>query len=62
MSDIDTTAVDSLKALDLNRPIREGDISFSLFNRRIGGLLEKQRYVAAKRLGRRQVEQRHAAN
>jgi len=26
MSDIDTAAVDSLKALDLDRPIREADI------------------------------------
>ena len=26
MSDIDTAMVDSLKALDLNRPIREADI------------------------------------
>ena len=26
MSDIDTALVDSLKALDLNRPIREADI------------------------------------
>ena len=28
-SDIDTAVVDSLKALDLERPIREADINFS---------------------------------
>ena len=28
MSDIDTVTVDSLKALDPNRPIREADIVF----------------------------------
>ena len=28
MSDIDIAAVDSLKVLDLNRPIREADIAF----------------------------------
>ena len=28
MSDIDTGVVDSLKALDPNRPIREADIKF----------------------------------
>ena len=28
MSDIDTVAVDSLKALDPNRPIREADIEY----------------------------------
>ena len=27
MSDVDTATVDSLKALDPNRPIREGDIA-----------------------------------
>ena len=30
VSDIDTVAVDSLKVLDPNRPIREGDIRLSL--------------------------------
>ena len=30
MSDIDTVVMDSLKALDPNRPIREADISCSL--------------------------------
>ena len=29
MGDIDTVAVDSLKALDPNRPIREADIGYS---------------------------------
>jgi hypothetical protein len=28
-SDVDTAVMDSLKALDLNRPIREADISLS---------------------------------
>jgi hypothetical protein len=29
VSDIDTAVVDSLKALDLNRPIREADVFHS---------------------------------
>jgi len=29
VSDIDTAVVDSLKALDPNRPIREADITFT---------------------------------
>ena len=32
MSDIDTGVVDSLKALDPNRPIREADIDFDAEN------------------------------
>ena len=31
MSDIDTAVVDSLKALDPKRPIREADISSQIF-------------------------------
>jgi hypothetical protein len=37
VSDIDTVAVDSLKVLDPNRPIREADISTELRNARSGG-------------------------
>jgi hypothetical protein len=33
-SDVDTAVVDSLKALDPNRPIREADVSGSEFLRR----------------------------
>jgi hypothetical protein len=32
VSDIDTVLVDSLKALDLNRPIREADIALVLYS------------------------------
>ena len=34
MSDIDTVTVDSLKALDPNRPIREADIALGFVNQR----------------------------
>ena len=37
VSDIDTALVDSLKALDPNRPIREADISIELTNVRFWG-------------------------
>ena len=37
MSDIDTVPVDSLKALDPKRPIREADMSKDAFNVAFGG-------------------------
>ena len=46
MSDIDTVAVDSLKALDPNRPIREADMPFLAlqgYSPRIAGATTKWR-------------------
>jgi hypothetical protein len=36
VSDIDTRVVDSLKALDPNRPIREADMEEPLFDQLVG--------------------------
>ena len=43
VSDIDTVAVDSLKVLDPNRPIREGDIA-RLFDHLVGGGEQRLRH------------------
>jgi hypothetical protein len=52
--DIDTAAVDSLKALDPKRPIREADIVL-LFDHLVGALLKKRRHIEAKRFSRLEV-------
>jgi hypothetical protein len=50
VSDIDTVVVvDSLKALDPKRPIREADIA-KLFDHLVGARKERWRYSEAKRL------------
>jgi hypothetical protein len=41
VSDIDTAAVDSLKVLDPNRPIREADIDFAPQNVRFRGWIRQ---------------------
>jgi len=41
-SDADAAVVDSLKALDLNRPIREADIIFALVVLKLAGLAETE--------------------
>jgi hypothetical protein len=50
VSDIDTVTVDSLKALDSNRPIREADIQPAGFSRSVasGGARNPQIDLAAK--------------
>jgi hypothetical protein len=42
-SDLDTVMVDSLKALDLSRPIREADISLASLSNAGGTLIGRRR-------------------
>jgi hypothetical protein len=60
VSDIDTAVVDSLKALDPGRPIREATNApqqiTSLFDYLVGSVQQARRYGEAERFGRLEVD------